>query len=491
MMNNKVKKIKTQNKLSIVLVNFWNFPAQSPHFGLLSLAAYINQKLPNVKVKIIEGEDPVSEILKTKSDLIGFTSDTLMFEKTLEYVKEIKEKTNSPLIIGGIHITASPESFDPVFDLGVIGEGEITFVELLELFCKYHKFSLDKIVKIKGLVYEKKGKIVKTEKRELISNIDELPFPARELVPMEEYYLKNQVNLFNVKRMATIMTSRGCPYHCVFCGSPVQWGRVRFHSPEYVVKEIKFLVEKYHIDGIMFWDDLFIAPEKRLEKLAELIKTEGLDKKLTFFGYARANLMNDKTCSILHGMNVKRLIFGLESGSEKILNYLKQHSVTVEDNRRAVTLCRKYKITSSSGYIVGTPGETLSDINKTFDLMKKYPLDNTHIYILTPYPGTKIWEYSKEHNLINETIEYSKLFVQLPPVTLLDFFRKDPPDFLKNRIFLNAGYRHNKEYLKTIFEMEKLATLQNMKFYLQKVAPDIRLLTRIVSIKINSLFKST
>lgn len=472
--------MKKKTKISLLLANFWKFPAQSPHFGLLSLAAYIKQKSPEVKVKIIEGENPIPEIIKANADIIGFTSDTLMFEKTLESAKEIKKRVKAFLFIGGIHISASPESFDPVFDLGVIGEGEKTLLELIEIYKKDHKFPLKKIEKIKGVIFLKNAKIFKTGKRELIENIDELPFPARELVPMEEFYLKDQINLFGVRRMATIMTSRGCPYHCVFCGSPVQWGRVRFHSPEYVLKEIKHLINKYEIDGIMFWDDLFIAPEERIKKLAELIEKNGLNKKLTFFGYARANLINERICLILKKMNVKRLIFGLESGSERILNYLKQNSVTVADNKRAVTLCRKYNLTSSSGYIVGTPGETLADLKKTYEFMKKYPLDNTHIYILTPYPGTKIWEYSKENKLLSDKIEYSQLFVQLPSLNLLDFFKKDPPDFLKDRIFLNTKYRYHKKYLKIIYQMEKSALLQNMKFYFKTVLPDIFLMKRII-----------
>lgn len=477
-------------KINLTLVNLWNFPAQSPHFGLLSLAAYINKKQNDVRVKIIEGENPLEDILAAKSDIIGFTSDTLMFDKTLECAMQVKKKVKTPLLIGGIHITASPESFNPVFEAGVIGEGEITLSELLEIYKKYNKFSQNKLKDIKGLVFQNQGKLVKTVKRDLIADIDELPFPARDLVPMKEYYLKDQENLFGVRRMATIMTSRGCPYHCVFCGSPVQWGKVRFHSAEYVVKEIKHLIDKYNIDGIMFWDDLFIAPEKRVERLTELIEAEGLNKKLTFFGYARANLINEKICTLLNRMNVKRLIFGLESGSEKILAYLKQNSVTVEDNKRAVMMCRKYHITSSSGYIVGTPGETLLDIKKTYELMKNYPLDNTHIYILTPYPGTKIWEYSKEHKLIDEAIEYGKLFVMTAPVGLRDFFRKDPPDILKDRIFLNEKYRHNKEYLRIIYEMEKLAFKQNTLFYIRTVLPDMYLMKRLVSARLRNVYKT-
>ncbi|MDD3003098.1 MAG: radical SAM protein, partial [Candidatus Shapirobacteria bacterium] len=340
--------------------------------------------------------------------------------------------------------------------------------------------------KIDGLIFKENKKIIKTSPRKLIKNIDELPFPAREITPMEDIYLKNQFNLFGVKRQISIMTSRGCPYHCVFCGSPVQWGTVRFHSPEYVIKEIKFLVKNYNIDSIMFWDDLFIAPIERLEKLKDLIIKNKLNKKLVFFGYARANLITEDVCKVLAKMNTKRLIFGLESGSPRILNYLKQNSVTVEDNKRAVDLCRKYGITSSSGYIVGTPGETIKDLQCTYDLMKKHPLDNTQIYILTPYPGTKIWIEAKKKKLVSENMDFDKLFVQLPPISFFDFF-KTQKNLINKRIFLNTKYRNNKDYMKLVLKIQKLAYIQNIIFYIKIIPQNLDLIKRLIFNKIKCL----
>lgn len=471
--------------INLALVNIWQFPIQTPHFGLTSLAAYVREKMPAVKIKVIEGLDPLGEVIRAKPDVVGFTSDTLVYKKTVQKAKQLREKIRAPFILGGIHATALPGSFDSVFSLGVIGEGEITLVKLLEVFQGQGRFDKKDLKKIKGVIFLDRGKLISTGRRELIKDIDQLPYPARDLTPMEEYYLRNQLNLFGVRRLATLMTSRGCPYRCVFCGSPVQWGRVRFHSPEYVVGEMKMLLRNYQIDGLMFWDDLFTAPEKRVEKMAQLVKKEGLDKKITFFGYARANLINEKICRILKGMNVKRLIFGLESGSEKILGYLKQKSVTVADNRRAVRLCRQYGITTSSGFITGTPGETPGDLRKTYEFMKKYPLDNTQIYILTPYPGTETWRLAEKEGLVSSQMDFSRLFVQLPSLRLKDFFRRDKPEIIKDRIFLNTKYKHNKEYLRLIFKIQKLAFWQNLWFYLGVIPRDLGLVMRILKSKMD------
>jgi len=469
--------------MNLALVNVWPFPAQTPHCGLISLAAYIREKLPDVNIKIIEGLNPGEEVVRFKPDVVGFTSDTLVYSKTVKKAKQLKERVNVPFIIGGVHITALPESFDSVFDLGVVGEGEITLVEILKIFRRDGNFSPENLGEVKGLIFLDGEKLVGTGRRELIKNIDELPYPARDLVPMKGYYLKDQLNLFGVRRLATIMTSRGCPYRCVFCGSPVQWGQVRFHSPERVVEEIKMLLSEYAIDGIEFWDDLFITPKMRVEKMAQLIKKEGLEKKITFFGYARANLIDEDICQILSSINVKRLIFGLESGSERILDYLKQYSVTVTDNQKAVELCRKYGITSSSGFITGTPGETVEDLRKTYEFMKTYPLDNTQIYLLTPYPGTKIWQFAEEKGLVSTEMDFSKLFVQLPLPKITDFFRSNNPSLIRGRVFLNTEYRQNQEYLRLVFKMQKLAHLQNLWFYLRVIPRDFGLVARMLKLK--------
>lgn len=476
-------------KINLVLANLWTFEAETPHFGLLSLAAYIRQIHPDINIQVVEGTDIAKKILKNQPDIIGFTGDTLMYDQVKNLAKKIRPKTKATFIIGGIHITAAPESLDPIFDLGVVGEGEKTFEEILDLYKRSDgRIPKDELLNVSGLVFFGQEGLVRTPKRELIKDIDSLPFPARDLAPIKEYYLKDQVNIFGVKREMTLMTSRGCPYRCVFCGSPVQWGRVRFHSAEYVVREIEYLVNEYKADGIMFWDDLFIAPEDRIIKMAELIKAKGLHKKVVFTGFARANLMNEKICATLAQINVKRLIFGLESGSEKILNYLKRSSVTVKDNRRAVELCRKYGISSSSGFIVGTPGETVDDLRDTYQFMRDYPLDNSQVYILTPYPGTEIWDRAISEKIIDPDIPVGKLFVQLPGPGLLDFFRSRTPDLMGDRIFLNKEYRNNQEYQDLIYKMMKTAMKNNLKFYLRIIPSEIGLILRIIWIRIKNFY---
>lgn len=453
----------------------------SPHLGLLSLAAYVKQNLNWVNLTVVESLDPVGEIIKSRPDVLGFTADTIAFNRTVEVAKIISKKLhNTRMIIGGVHITACPESFNLPFDVGVVGEGELTLVELLKLFSQKKSYTKTDLKKIQGLVFLVKNKVELTPRREFIKDLDSLPFPARDLIDMEEMYLKKQINLFGVKRMVTVMTSRGCPYHCVYCGSPVQWGMVRFHSAEYVIEEIRHLIETYKVDGITFPDDLFICPKPRLLKLVELIKDEGWHTKIVFSGFARANLMDEEICLALKSINVRKLTFGFESYNKKILDYLKDRSVTVKQNILTIKMCHKYGIAVASGLIVGTPGEGMKELMDTYNTMKKYPMDNSQIYVLTPYPGTKIWNLAEREGLVSLDMNMEKLFVQIPLSASLRFWKKDKFSFLNDRVFINTKMRNNQKYLEVILKMNLLAFWQNFIYYVKALKDDPLLFYRLL-----------
>ena len=131
----------------LTLVNIWKIENHTPHFGLTSLAAFLQRRIPELDIKIVEGLNPFKDIIKTKPDIIGFTSDTLAFQKTKIVATKIKKKLKIPVLIGGVHITAMPESFSSPFDIGLIGEGEITLSELIESFLKNKKFIPSEIKK--------------------------------------------------------------------------------------------------------------------------------------------------------------------------------------------------------------------------------------------------------------------------------------------------------------------------------------------------------
>jgi len=305
-----------------------------------------------------------------------------------------------------------PNSLPKFFDIGVIGEGEQTMLELTQLYEKSGEFMENKLKRIDGIVFHKKEKVVKTKPRKLIKPLDLIPFPARELFKMKEYYLipRNIPQIVGKLAIGTHMIpTRGCPYRCVFCSSSKFWKIVRFHSAEYILEEIKEIIEKYRVEYISFFDDLFIASKSRLRKIAELIKKEGINEKVKFGLWGRTNFITDEICKLLKEMGVDTIGFGFESGSEKILNYLKKGSATVNDSLRAIKLCKKYGFNIHGTFIVGSPHETEKDIELTYKFIRDNPIEQSNVYILTPFPGTEIWELAKKKNKVAEDMNWNKL----------------------------------------------------------------------------------
>jgi radical SAM superfamily enzyme YgiQ (UPF0313 family) len=205
-----------------------------------------------------------------------------------------------------------------------------------------------------------------------------------------------------------LMTSRGCPYKCIFCATG--WHKnVHWMSPERVVETIIFHLEKYpRLRRVKFWDDLFTVNLKRVEEIARLFDDKGLTDILNVTVSTRADQINENLLKILLRMNCDHVCMGLESGSDNTLKYI-QKKTTVQKNRRAVELLKDYGIYSESGFIVGFPYETNQDIQQTYDFIKSVPIEKIQVFLPVPYPGTRLWESAFESGLVSEDMDWEKL----------------------------------------------------------------------------------
>ncbi|HLD11238.1 MAG TPA: radical SAM protein [Candidatus Nanoarchaeia archaeon] len=382
-----------------------------PPLGLAYLSAYLKKYSKNNEIKIIDKEDILENIKNNNYDLIGISAMTTDFKRANSYAKEIKKISKAKLIIGGVHITIMPHHLEESeFDIGIIGEGEKTILELINLFNRDNELTEDNLKNIKGLIFKTKNYMYTTPPRELITNLDEIPYPDRNSLKMKEIYLLPQIKAGsdNIGIFTTIFTSRGCPYNCPFCSSSSYWNKkIRFHSANYVINEIELLYKKYKVEGIHISDDLFIADKKRVKEIANKLEENGLNKKIRFSLLLRSNLVDEDLIKDLKKMNVTHVGFGFESGSTKILKYLKKNTLTVEDHKNAVKLCKKYNFQLSGSFLIGCPNETKEDILETFNFIEELNLNQMNVNQLIPMPKTDIWNYAKEEGLVNDSFEFT------------------------------------------------------------------------------------
>ena len=389
----------------------------APPLGLMSIATYLRQNFRDdcldIKIIDVNFDDILSEIKKNRFDILGLGAMTIEYKKAILLAQEIKKiRPNLPIIIGGVHISTLPSSLHHIFDFGVIGEGEETLLEILKLYHKEKSLPIKKIKKIKGLVIREKNKLIVTTERPLIEPLDKLPVINRRQINKKYFAFYPLATWGEFGREFPILTSRGCPYHCTFCSTRQFWKKVRYHSIDHVIKDIKDLIENYGVTHIIIWDDLFTIDIKRLKEMARRFEEEGINKKVKFNCQTRANLINEEMCQVLKSLNVRIVMFGFESGSDKTLNLLKAGTVKVSQNKKAIKLCVKNGFKVQGSVIFGVPGETVKEMKKTIDFLKfalKSGAERLWSFVLTPFPATIIWDIAKKRGKVSDDMDWEIL----------------------------------------------------------------------------------
>jgi anaerobic magnesium-protoporphyrin IX monomethyl ester cyclase len=371
--------------------------------GLGYIAAYLRQQIPDIHVRIIKG-DPAwvrRAMEEYQPDMVGLSTVSQYYRLAVE-AAEICHRAGALVVIGGHHVSALPGSMTPSMDIGVIEEGEDTMLDVCRTYLDKGQVR-EAYAGIPGVAHlDAAGGVVLAGPRALHKPLDDFPFPARDLM-----HIRPGAGV-------GVITSRGCAYHCVFCASSAFWASIRFHSPEYVVAEVKEVVERYQTPHIYFWDDLFVANFKRVEEIARLMEQEPSLSGLKFSLTCRANLVTDELARLLKSMNVIEVMLGLESMIPRILKYLKPH-VTVEQNRNAVETLHRHGLNVTGFFVIGSPMETREEIEETLEFVRTAPLYRAEAYLLAPLPGTPVWTYALERGLLDpDNVPWDRLYIDNP-----------------------------------------------------------------------------
>lgn len=438
----------TKVKILLVIPDRGSHQYISLGIGYLSsyLKKYSKRKLEIVLADANTGEDIVNKFNDFKPDIVAITATTPQIKLAGEIAQKIKVRESGVLIvIGGVHFSTLPEkTFDifPAFDLGVIGEGEETFLELIDFgIDEKGKLKIDKLNNIKGVVYRSKsGKIIINEPRNPINEIDEIPFPDRNIFNLN-YYLSpwQLIRGFTAKRSTNILTSRGCPFQCKFCASNIMSKKYRVHSIDYVLKEIDYLVNKLKIEALYFHDDLFMADKNRVIEICDRLIGRGYHKKLVWSCQSRAELIDGATLPLLVKMReagCRQLEFGFESGSDRVLKFLKGRSASVKKNQIAIDVVKKAGLRIFGNFMIGTIGETKAEIQKTIKFIEKNQkkIDFFQAYLTVPFPGTEVWDLCVKKHIINKDEQFRDYYLFNGDNSVRSFSRTLSDGFLKNTL---------------------------------------------------------
>ncbi len=342
-----------------------------------------------------------------KPDLIGLTATTPVFKNATILAERIKAKHPSvPLVVGGVHSTvvgrAALEEC-PHFDLQVVGEGEFTIREIVDALRSEDK----NLENIEGLIYRRDGEIVENPRRPPKENLDEIPLPARHLLNADIY--RHTVPGKASVGYADIFTSRGCPFQCVFCSQHTMYGRrVRWHSIERVMTELRYIVNDLGIRHIIFMDETLTLNKPRLLEICETIRSEGLE--FSWEGWTHAATIDEELLRAMKSAGLIRLSFGIESGDPEILKGIKK-GVTLEQIREAYRIAAKVGIERRGSAMLGHPGETRETAWRTIKFCRSIKeCQQIFLNIACPYPGTELFDCASagEKGMELLTTDYSK-----------------------------------------------------------------------------------
>ncbi|KXA99703.1 hypothetical protein AKJ40_02580 [candidate division MSBL1 archaeon SCGC-AAA259M10] len=330
-------------------------------------------------------EDVADVIRDYDPDYVGISALTTDIEEAYRVAEAAKKSDQSrKVILGGAHPTLRPkETLEECSSVDIVarGEGE----EIIDEISRFEDLS-----RIKGISYRENGNIIENQDREPIMDLDSLPFPAYHLLPMERYE-------FDGIRYATMITSRGCPFNCVFCASSRICGKKwRGKSPERVLEQMKALRYDYDVKEIEILDDTFVLDKNRATEICDLMVEEGLD--ITWSCSSRVDTMDSSLAEKLREAGCHTVYMGIESGVQEVLDRLKK-GITIEQARDAVEAVKEADMNVVGSFILGVPGETKKQMEKTIDFAKELDITLAQFTLFTPYPGTESYVNAEENDL--------------------------------------------------------------------------------------------
>ena len=441
----------------------------APPLGIAYMAGVLQEN--NIDVEILDAsaedmdfKDVEKELLKRKPDLVALTALTPTIGRALETAQVVKETLpDSIVVMGGYHPTFNfiETLEDENVDIVIRGEGEyimLNLVQALENQSSLHD--------VKGIVFEDKNskEIVVNPEAPLIQNLDELPFPALNLLPMKKYRLLDMDT-----HMTTMITTRGCPMQCSFCSSAAMHGKkIRERSVENIVDEIEYLNTNYDIDTIAFMDDTFTLKKRKVMAICDEILKRNIE--IMWGCTSRVDTLDEKLLKKMKEAGCITIFIGVESADQQQLDNMCKNT-TIAKIENAFKIARKLKIRTIASVALGMPGDTKEIMNKTVKFVHKLKPNYAIYSLATPYPGTRFYKEAFEKNLI-KIKDWSKYTLITPILETIDCSLNDMRKiqakafmkfYLRPHYIIRQFLQDGPYLLKTIFGVIKTALSKTPK----------------------------
>lgn len=441
----------------------------APPLGIAYMAGVLQEN--NIDVEILDAsaedmdfKDVEKELLKRKPDLVALTALTPTIGRALETAQVVKETLpDSIVVMGGYHPTFNfiETLEDENVDIIIRGEGEyimLNLVQALENQSSLHD--------VKGIVFEDKNskEIVVNPEAPLIQNLDELPFPALNLLPMKKYRLLDMDT-----HMTTMITTRGCPMQCSFCSSAAMHGKkIRERSVENIVDEIEYLKTNYDIDTIAFMDDTFTLKKRKVMAICDEILKRNIE--IMWGCTSRVDTLDEKLLKKMKEAGCITIFIGVESADQQQLDNMCKNT-TIAKIENAFKIAHKLKIRTIASVALGMPGDTKEIMNKTVKFVHKLKPNYAIYSLATPYPGTRFYKEAFEKNLI-KIKDWSKYTLITPILETIDCSLNDMRKiqakafmkfYLRPHYIIRQFLQDGPYLLKTIFGVIKTALSKTPK----------------------------
>ena len=442
--------------------NYSKHTGTPPPLGIMYIASYLSEKKQHT-VRLFDArlyKEPVKEFYKLMSayqpDIIGISALTLE-AAYLHTISHIAKSIDShvKIVAGGPYPTSTPAKLmnDKNIDVGVIGEGEVTFKELLNTY----EYDGD-LHNIRGIVFKYYDGIISTPSRPYIEILDSLPYPAWDFIDLDAYFSRRGMSTIGIRRYMTIFTSRGCPFHCTYCHN-IMGKKFRARSVENVLEEMRILREKYDIRDFEIIDDISNFDRERFKQILRDIISREWGVTLSFPNGVRTDMLDEEIIHLMKQAGTSELSVAIETASQRLQKMVKKN-LNLEKIKRMIEIAVKDGIFVRGFFMLGFPTETEEELKATIDFACGSQLHGAIFFKVNPFGGTELYNQANDIGKFPSDTNTSNFSYYATSFNL-----SDVPNKRFNRLYSWAYIRFYFN-IKRIFSIFKAKKIRNDLFLL-------------------------